>query len=179
MPRGAVLRRLPGRTRYAEHGGLRIAYELRGRRHRRRPWLVLVQGLGFDRSGWDPVTPGLARRFRLVLVDNRGSGRSEATADSFTVTDMARDVAAVLDHAGIRAAHVAGISLGGMVVQELAVEYPERVGRLVLAATTPGWPIAFPMPRESLRLLAETRGMTWEQALRPHVRNALGARAVA
>jgi 3-oxoadipate enol-lactonase len=167
-----------GRTRYARSDGLRIAYELRGVLHRRRPWLVLIQGLGFDRSGWDPVSRRLQRRFRVVLVDNRGSGRSEAPADSFTVTDMARDVTRVLDAARIRRGHVVGASLGGMVAQELAVNHPERVDRLVLACTTPGWPFAYPMPASSAQLMASTRGLSPAEALRRHVENALSPRTV-
>ena len=73
------------RTRFARHGALRIAYELRGRYGWWRPWLVLVQGLGFDRSGWEPVLRRLGRRFRLVLVDNRGSGRSDVPGTPFRV----------------------------------------------------------------------------------------------
>ena len=64
------------RTRYARSGALRIAYELRGTLHRRRPWLVMIQGMGFDRLGWQPVLGTLGRHFRLVLVDNRGFGSS-------------------------------------------------------------------------------------------------------
>ena len=90
------------RTRYAASGGLRIAYELRGTMHRRRPWLVLIQGMGFDRLGWEPVVGKLRRRFRLVLVDNRGTGCSDRPAGSFGVADMAGDVIAVLDAAGVR-----------------------------------------------------------------------------
>jgi len=123
----------PRRTRYARSGTLRIAYELQGTMHRRRPWLVLIQGMGFDRSGWDPVLRMLRRRFRLVLVDNRGTGRSDRPDGSFTVADMARDVAAVLDAARIGRAHVMGASLGGLVAQELAISRPERVDGLVLA----------------------------------------------
>ena len=66
-----------GRTRYASSGKLRIAYELRGRLRWWRPWLVLIQGMGLDRSGWEPVLGELQRRFRLVLVDNRASGLSD------------------------------------------------------------------------------------------------------
>jgi pimeloyl-ACP methyl ester carboxylesterase len=68
------------RTRYARRGDLRIAYQLRGGAVRHRPALVLIQGLGFSRAGWGPVVEPLRRRFRLVLVDNRGSGRSTAPA---------------------------------------------------------------------------------------------------
>ena len=164
------------RTRYARSGELRIAYELRGKLNWRRPWLVLIQGLGLDRSGWGPVLLKLRRHFRLVLVDNRGSGRSGLPAASFDVADMAADVVAVLDGAGIRRAHVMGASLGGLVAQELAIDHPERVDALVLAATTPGWPFAYPMPAASLRLIAAADSMTREVALRRHVENALSPR---
>ena len=166
------------RTRYACSGEVRIAYELRGTLHWRRPWLVLIQGMGFDRFGWEPVLPNLRRHFRLVLVDNRGCGRSDRPAGLFAVADMAGDIVAVLDAAGIRRAHVLGASLGGMVAQELAVAHSERVDGLVLACTTPGWPFAYPMPDASVRLILATAGLTAEVARRRHTENALSARTV-
>ena len=161
------------RTRYARSGELRIAYERRGAMRRRRPWLVLIQGMGFDRQGWGPVLGKLRRHFRLVLVDNRGLGHSDRPDGSFTVADMAGDVVAVLDAAGIRRAHVLGASLGGMAAQELAIRHAERVDGLVLACTTPGWPFAYPMPAASVRLLAATARMPAEAARHRHTENAL------
>jgi 3-oxoadipate enol-lactonase len=146
--------------------------------HWRRPWLVLIQGMGFDHHGWEPVLRKLRRHFRLVLVDNRGSGRSDLPTGSFGVADMAGDVVAALDGAGVRKAHMMGVSLGGMVAQELAVAYPERVDGLVLVSTTPGWPFAYPMPAVSVRLFAATGSMTREVALRRHTENALSARTL-
>jgi 3-oxoadipate enol-lactonase len=166
------------RTRYVRSGGMRIAYELRGRLYPRRPWLVLIQGMGLDRHGWDRVPGKLRRRFRLVLMDNRGCGRSDRTDGSFTVADMAGDVVAVLDAAGVRRAHVLGASLGGMVAQELAIRHPDRVDGLVLACTTPGWPFAYPMPVPSVRLIAATARLPAEAAWRRHMENALSARTV-
>jgi 3-oxoadipate enol-lactonase len=157
---------------------VQIAYERRRTWYRRRPWLVLVQGMGFDRLGWQPVLGKLAGHFRLVLMDNRGSGRSGRPAGAFAVADMVGDVVAVLDAAGIQRAHVLGASLGGMVAQELAITYPERVDGLVLACTTPGWPFAYPMPAASVRLIAATAGMTAEAAVRRHIENALSPRTV-
>ena len=116
--------------------------------------------MGFDRLGWEPVLGKLRRRFRLVLVDNRGTGCSDRPAGSFGVADMADDVIAVLDAAGIRMAHVMGVSLGGMVAQEVAITHPERVDGLVLACTTPGWPFAYRMPAASVQLIAATAGLT-------------------
>lgn len=164
------------RTRYARSGEVRIAYELRGTLCSRRPWLVLIQGMGFDRFGWEPVLRKLLRHFRLVLVDNRGSGGSDLPTGSFGVADMATDIVAVLDAAGVRRAHVMGASLGGMVAQELAVDHPERVEGLVLVSTTPGWPFAYPMPAMSARLIAATGGMNREVALHRHAENALSGR---
>ena len=166
------------RTRYARSGDSRIAYELRGARRWRRSWLVLIQGMGFDHHGWEPVLRNLGRHFRLVLVDNRGSGRSDLPPGSFGVADMADDVLSVLDCAGIRRAHVMGVSLGGMVAQEMAVDYPERVGDLILVSTTPGWPFAYPMPAVSAALIARTGSLTREVAARSHAENALSALTV-
>ena len=165
------------RIRYADSGTVRIAYELRGALHRRRPWLVLIQGMGLDRLGWEPVLRKLRRRFRLVLVDNRGVGHS-GQAGSFTVADMAGDIVAVLDAAGISRAHVLGASLGGMVAQELAISHPERVDGLVLACTAPGWPFTYPMPVASIRAIASATRMTAAAARRRHTENALSADTV-
>jgi len=161
------------RARHARDGELRVAYSLRGTLHRRRRWLTLIQGLGFDSCGWGPVARKLENHFRLVLVDSRGIGRSDSAPRSLRISDMARDVVTVLDDAGIRSSSVLGVSLGGMVAQEVAVLYPERVNRLVLACTTPGWPFAFPMPASSAFLTSAVRTMPAETALRRLVRNAL------
>lgn len=166
------------RDRFADNGSSRIAYELPGHRGRRKPWLVLIQGLGFDRTGWAPVIPALRRRFRLVLIDNRGSGGSTTPDRDFGVADMAQDVAAVLDHGRIAQAHVLGASLGGMVAQELAIEQPQRVDRLVLACTTPGWPYAYPMPRASVRRVTSAAGLPVQAAQRSLVENALSPKTL-
>ena len=166
------------RTRYVRHHGVRIAYGVRRPRWRRLPWVTLVQGLGFDRSGWAPVVDGLAEHFALLLVDNQGSGDSDPPAGRLAVADMARDVLAVLDHARVARTHVVGISLGGMIAQDVAIGYGDRVVSLVLAGTTPGWPVAYPMPAHTVALLTATRRMPAAVALRRHVENALGPETV-
>ena len=120
----------------------RIAWE----RHGAGEPLLLVHGLGYARWGWEPVLPGLAERFDVLLFDNRGIGESDAPPGPYTVAELAGDAVAVLDEAGVERAHVVGTSLGGMVAQELALAHPGRVDRLVLACTTPGGPQAFPLP---------------------------------
>ena len=165
--------------RFAQSGRLRIAYAVHAPvLARRRPWLVLIQGLGFDRDGWEPVLTGLQRHFRLVRIDNRGSGASDPAAEPFDVAEMARDVVAVLDHAGIAKAHVLGISLGGMIAQQLAAEHPDRVDALVLAATTPGFPLGCPVPAKTAALFAASPFLPLETKRRRHVENALSVGTV-
>ena len=120
--RRAAAPRVPS-TQFARNGPVGIAYDVRGRG---RP-LVLVQGVGIGRWGWEPVADRLARRFQVIAIDNRGIGASDAPPGPFTTHVMVQDVLAVLDHAGIRRASVLGTSLGGMVAQELALAHPERV----------------------------------------------------
>ena len=136
--------------------------------------LLLIQGLGYGRWGWDPIVPGLAARHRVVSFDNRGIGESDKPDGPYTAAQMAGDALQVLDEAGIERAHVLGASLGGMIAQELAVAAPERVDRLVLCCTTPGGPNAVPMPEVTLRLFAEAPSLAPEVALRRFVENALG-----
>src|SRR5687767_13579 len=131
--RAAVRLRLPGTprvgpTRLAPNGKVALAYDIRGRGSP----LVLIQGVGVGRWGWEPVADRLARRFQVVTIDNRGIGASDAPPGHYSTRMMADDVLAVLDHAGIQQASVVGTSLGGMIAQELALAHPERLDKLVL-----------------------------------------------
>ncbi len=138
------------------------------------PPLLLIQGLGYGRWGWEPILAGLAASHRVVCFDNRGIGESDKPAGPYTAAQMAGDALQVLDEAGIDRAHVLGASLGGMIAQELAVAAPERVERLVLACTTRGGPTTVPMPEVTVRLFAEAPSLAPEVALRRFVENALG-----
>ncbi len=154
---------------------VRIAWERQGA----GPPVLLVHGLGYARWGWEPVLPGLAERFDVISFDNRGIGESDAPPGPYSVAELAADAVRVLDEAGVERAHVVGTSLGGMVAQELALSYPARVDRLVLACTTPGGPNAHPMPQATLTLLAEAATLEPLVALRRFVENALSPSAVA
>jgi 3-oxoadipate enol-lactonase len=187
LPVPEVLRRRWGRprgggrpeTRFAPSGGVRIAYEVHDGAPSRRPWVVLVHGLGYGRWGWGPVVQPLADRFRVVLMDNRGIGASDVPPGPYTAAEMAADVLAVLDAEGIRAAHVVGTSLGGMIAQELCLASPERVDRLVLVGSTPGGETAFPIPEPTRQLIAAMPLLPQDVAIRRAVENALGPRTVA
>lgn len=113
--------------------GTRIAYRLAGRRDSEP--LLMIHGLGADTRGWIRQERVLARRFRLVMVDNRGVGRSDRPPGPYDIEVMATDALAALDHAGYGSAHVMGASMGGIISQAVAVQHPERVRSLTLACT--------------------------------------------
>jgi 3-oxoadipate enol-lactonase len=96
------------------------------------PVVVLSNSLGATRGMWDPQVPALAERYRVVTYDGRGHGESPAPAGPYTIDDLVDDVLALLDRLGVQRAHVAGVSLGGMVGMRMAAREPERVHRLAV-----------------------------------------------
>lgn len=113
--------------------GTRISYALDGRRDGEP--LLMVHGLGADTRGWAMQKRALGSRFRLVMVDNRGVGRSDRAEGPYDLEVMAADAIAALDHAGYGSAHVLGASMGGIISQVIGVRHPERVRSLMLACT--------------------------------------------
>lgn len=98
--------------------------------------LLMLMGLGGSSEEWGPgFAEALTLRFRVVRLDNRGVPPSTNRAPSFTMGDMANDAVAVLDAVGTARAHVLGLSMGGMIAQQLALDHPLRVDRLVLVST--------------------------------------------
>ena len=103
------------------------------------PPVLLIMGLAYPAAMWFRLVPALAARFRVLRVDNRGAGLTgDVPGAPYTVETMAGDCLAVLDEAGSASAHVVGISMGGLIAQELALSAPERVRSLCLMATHPG-----------------------------------------
>jgi pimeloyl-ACP methyl ester carboxylesterase len=122
--------------------------------HSGPPPAVLLHGLGTDRRIWLYQVPAFCARLPTILVDLRGHGRSSAPRCEWTVADMAHDVVHLLRHLGAERAHLIGLSLGGMVAQQLAVDYPYAIASLVLADTVCGIPAGgTETAREALRFI--------------------------
>ncbi len=118
--------------------------------------LLLIQGLGGNSLHWgEGFLGGLEDGFELILFDHRGAGRSGPLVGEHTIAELATDAAGLLDALQIDAAHVVGISMGGMVAQELALQAPERVLTLTLGCTFPGGPEATMTDMTVVGMLAE------------------------
>jgi pimeloyl-ACP methyl ester carboxylesterase len=146
---------------YAENAGTRIYWE----EHGEGEPLLLIMGLGYSLEMWHRSLPVLSRRYRTLVFDNRGVGRSACPAGPYSIAEMAADAAAVLDSAGIRRAHVFGVSMGGMIAQEFALAYPDRTGKLVLGCTACGGPKAVRAEPEAGAMLTNRAAMGMEEAI--------------
>jgi 3-oxoadipate enol-lactonase len=143
---------------FAQSPGARIHYSIEGDGPET---LLLIMGLGGHATEWGTDFPAdLARRFRVVRMDNRGIAQSEALSAPFTLEDMARDAVAVLDALGVERAHVAGTSMGGMIAQTVALDHAPRVSRLVLMSTSHGGQDAVPPWEAALALFSPIPGET-------------------
>ncbi|RYY27101.1 MAG: 3-oxoadipate enol-lactonase [Sphingomonadales bacterium] len=114
--------------------GARIYWKLEGERS--NPPLVLLNSIGSDMDLWAPVLPLLRPHFALLRIDTRGHGASDAPHGDYSMTELADDVTAVMDEAGIDAAIIAGVSLGGMIAMQLALDTPRRVTGLAAICTS-------------------------------------------
>lgn len=102
---------------------------------RSKPAIVFSNSLGSDLRMWDPLVPLLANDYRLIRYDTRGHGLTEAPAPPYSAADLARDIAGLIDGLGIQSAVICGLSVGGVIAQRFAVDFPDRVRALVLCDT--------------------------------------------
>ena len=130
-------------------GSHTVYYDDRGTDHA----LLLLSGLGSTRLGWWKQIEPFSARYRVINMDNRDAGDSALGTGPYTIADMAEDVAGVIQNLKLGPTHVVGISMGGMITQELAVRHPEFVDKLVLVSTTAGGPTSVNAKPEIVALL--------------------------
>jgi pimeloyl-ACP methyl ester carboxylesterase len=118
---------------YANSKGVKIHYQIRGAGDP----LILIMGFGADGNVWEKHVLEYEKHFKCILIDNHGVGLSDQPKGPYTTKMMADDTAAVMEHAGIANARVAGISMGGAIAQELALNYNDKVRSLALISTWP------------------------------------------
>jgi len=148
----------------ANVGGTNLFYETRGSGDA----LLLIMGLGASSAAWDPdLLDQLAKEFRVITFDNRGTGQSDKPDAPYSMEMFADDAAGVLVELKINRAHVFGVSMGGMIAQEFALRHPARTVTLTLGCTTAGGQHSVPPPPESMKVLTAPRvGVSPEEIIR-------------
>lgn len=127
--------------------------------------LVLIMGFTGNLEAWRPLLPAFAAEYRVLIFDNRGAGLTDKPAGPYSIPAMADDTAGLMDALGIEAADVYGISMGGMIAQELTLRHPQKVKALVLGCTTPGGPNSRPRSRKTKEALASIPNVSVEEGL--------------
>lgn len=128
--------------------------------------LLLIMGYRGSGFMWGKeLVALLARHFQVITFDNRGTGLSDKPDTLYTIPMMADDAAGLLRHLGLQRAHVFGVSMGGMIAQELALRHPQMVRRLILGCTSCGGPQAFLAPMEVLTQLIPSPDLPREEAI--------------
>jgi 3-oxoadipate enol-lactonase len=141
----------------ARINGSEIYYELNGKEG--APWLVLSHSLACNVRMWDPTVEALQGSYRILNYDMRGHGQSAAPEGAYTLDMLADDAAGLMKHVGIQRAHFAGLSIGGMIGQTLALKNPSLIEKLVLADTGHSQPPEAVAQWKERIAIAESKGM--------------------
>lgn len=146
----------------ANVNGCNIYYEVHGQGNP----LVLIMGLRRNLEWWYRQIPALSRHFQVIAFDNRGAGRSDKPVMEYSMRLFADDTAGLMDVLDIKTAHILGISMGGYIAQELALNYPDKIKRLVLGCTGCGGDRAVTMSPERMEKFTANKGLNPEEILR-------------
>ncbi|MFX1316594.1 MAG: alpha/beta fold hydrolase [Promethearchaeota archaeon] len=122
---------------YAEINGIKICYEIRGEGYP----VFLVHGFGANKEFWIAQVGELSKKYKVITFDNRGSGMSDHPNEPYTMEMFADDLKGLMDVLKIEKAHFIGHSLGGAVIQHLALRYPERVNKIILISSFTDLPL--------------------------------------
>ena len=121
---------------FASSKGARIYYESFGK----GPALLLIAGWGSSGLSWEPsFLESLAQDHQVIALDNRGTGRSDKPRDDYSISLLAEDCIAVLNDAQVEHAHILGASMGGLIAQEIVLNYQQRISSMILCCTSCGW----------------------------------------
>ncbi len=145
----------------ARVNGVHIHYEVHGSGEP----LLLIMGLGANTTGWSMQIPEFSKEYCVIAFDNRGAGRSDKPNEPYSMRQMADDARGLLDELEIDSAHVFGMSLGGMIAQELVLQHPHRVSSLVLGGTMAGGPSAIFAGPDVVQQFISLAGMALTQAI--------------
>jgi len=142
-------------------GDISIYYEIHGDGFP----LVMIMGLSANIDWWDPrLIQETSKKYKTVIFDNRGAGRTDKPKVVYTIQMFAHDTAGLMDALKIKRAHILGISMGGMIAQELALNYPQKVEKLVLCSTNCGTTKSVqPSPQVLALLMRPREGLTDEE----------------
>ncbi len=126
--------------------------------------LVMIGGLGVNINWWPPdFLGGFSKNFKTIIFDNRGAGRTDKPDIEYSIKMFADDTVGLMDALNIEKAHVLGHSMGGCIAQELVLDYPERVEKLVLGSTDCGGSRAVPPSPEVMEILMKLEGKSPEE----------------
>jgi 3-oxoadipate enol-lactonase len=136
----------------AKAGDVELSYDRTGT----GPPLLLIMGMSGTKHHWgESFLEDLQRDFDTIVYDHRDAGDSTKTGAPFTIADLAADADGLLDALGVDSAHVMGISMGGMIAQELALAHPQRIRTLTLGCTYCGGEGSALASEDVMRRLAE------------------------
>jgi 3-oxoadipate enol-lactonase len=131
-------------------GDIQIYYEIHGAGPQT---LTMIRGLGSSLAAWYAQVPEFSKHFQTVVFDNRGSGRTDKPDAAYSIQQMASDVNGLLEALNIRRTVILGVSMGGMIAQDFAINYPGKLTCLILGCTSFGGPESVALPKETLRAI--------------------------